>query len=140
MKSAFPEVSDVVSESPLPESKGLCPDGHTTRTSCQLKAEIKNKLRLERPVVVIVLTFRTEQPGTSSACFKVDMKRSEAERGEGRGGAQRTETEEQVTEGRDRDDETERVPAHRRCWPAVHCASGSTPMARWRLLITLGCG
>lgn len=50
MKSAFPEVTDKVLESLLPESRGLCPNDSTTQIIVQMKAEIKSKLSLERSV------------------------------------------------------------------------------------------
>lgn len=49
----------------------------------QIKAE-NNKLSSKRPVVLIALTFKTEQSGTSSVNFKIDMNCSEAEKRRGR--------------------------------------------------------
>lgn len=53
----------------------------------QVKVE-KNKCSSERPVVVIALTFNTEQSGTFSGSWKIDMNYSEVKqrrlKGEGR--------------------------------------------------------
>lgn len=81
---SLPEVTDKVLESLLPGSRGLCPNDSSTQTIVQMKAEIKSKLSIERFVVVIVLTFRTQQSVTSSECFKIHINYSEAEKREGR--------------------------------------------------------
>lgn len=74
-----------------------------------MKAETKSKLSLERSVVVIVVTFRTQQSVTSSECFRIDINYSEAKkREEGRGRrAEVRENEEQVIRSRDGEEEME---------------------------------